>query len=994
MEKMHHRSITMEKIFSIRKSATILFLITLLSLLSTPDSRGQIRQGASFLQFISGAREQGIAGSLTGVIDDAHAIYGNPGAAGFLREWQWSATYAQWIADVYSASFIYGKRIYTPWSRNTRFAFGVTYQGMADFNSTAQAGAAVGANDWVASLSFGQPLSRKVALGTNVKYLRSKLAQYDASSWMVDTGILFRSSRFRFLHTGKSFLDYGIFSAGVAVTEVGQSLTFVSQATPLPRTFRAGVAFNTGTHHGLQLHFTADYKKPRDQKGFMSFGSEISWSQFLSLRGGYDFNDCLLSHLSFGLTLKLDDRNTPARVLPGRNKALRFDVASVEDNFLFSRTYRGSVTHHAIEPEAFEFIGPVSGALIKADSVRLAWQITKDPDLYDDVDYWLIVERDSVKLAEAIRSTEQSESNIFDALENSQFLLSQKPAGNTAHLTNLEGGDYYWTVMAYDRDRHVRFAGSRNRHIRRFRLALPDLQITSLTFDYSPWITEDDLQGGLQIVLKNNGDGNAKNISFGLFDSLAAQTNGKAETARIIAQTGIPELQAGAVDTIKLEWRTALPGLHHIMAQLDAENRLRESDKINNRYQAAFYTIPKGRFVTGDTALVLKQARLSYDVPFIAEICFDSSSAEVKPDYLHKSILDPPLVTLAQRLSGHRNLKIALQGFADPNSGETDVNLANARAKAVRDSLINMGVYAEQIEMKPDSMLQLRQPPRDATDRRWAYQERRAVSITADKKSEDVLFQLVSFNLNEPIPSPVIFNSAISGAVPLGNSVIQLESGTLSKRVDISGMAKGGQLQQDITWQPDDEIGASWVGHNSVYEIVLTDSLGRQFCTKPRQTYLAAQSFLREQRVAWPIKFRDTEPLYDFYWTKLMGHVNNMLADKYMRMRFAGHACAIGPNAVNERLSDDRAKTFREGFLQHIQKNYPQSYAQIMQRLDQEAVGHGEAQPMDIKYLNGAKKTIGDNEKPLGRKLNRRLEIEFYYPVKPAPRLSEASRRR
>jgi outer membrane protein OmpA-like peptidoglycan-associated protein len=943
-------------------------------LTASPPGIAQIRQGASFLQFTPGAREQGIAGSLTGVIDDVHAIYGNPGAAGFLREWQWSATYAQWIADVYSASLLYGKRVRTPWSANSRFALGVAYQGVGDFNSTAQPGVTVSANDLVAALSLGQPLSRRVAFGVNGKYLRSKLAQYDAASWMIDAGLLWRSARFRFLNTGKSFLDDGILSAGIAVTQLGQPLTFIANETPLPRTFRAGAAFNTGSHTGLQLHFTVDYKKARDQQGFVSFGSEMAWNQILAVRAGYDFNDCLLSHFSFGLTLRLDDRNTFASVLPGQNKALRFDIAAVEDNFLFSRTYRGSVTHQAIDPEGFEFISPLPDAFIKSDSVLLAWEATRDPDLYDDVNYWVIVERDSLKLAEAINPAKRNDAALFQALESSNFFINRKPDGTTLQLIDLEGGDYFWMVMAYDRDRHARFARKNNRQIQRFRLAAPDVEITSMTFDYHPWITEDDLQGTLQFVVKNTGDGAAKNISFTLADSSAATNGAAANQSRLI-----PQLNAGAVDTIKMEWRTPHAGLHHLAARLDAENRLRERDKKNNQRRAEFYTIPKGRFATADTALVLKQLRLSYETPFIAEVCFDSSRAAIQAEYLHKSILEPPLATLAQRLRGHRDLKIYLQGFADANSGENDVALANARTSAVQDSLLALGVYREQIQILPGQVVPLRKPPRDATDARWVMQERRYVRITADNNSESVLFQLVGFNLNEPLPSPVIFNAAIAGAVPIADCRIQLESGTLRKRVDITGMAKSANLQQDITWQPDDEIGATWVGHNSVYEIALTDSLGRQFRTPPRQTYLAAQSFLREQRVAWPIKFRGTEPLYDFYWLNLMVHVNRMLEDKNMRMRFAGHACAIGSEPINMRLSKQRAEAFREGFVRHIKTRYPETYQRIMARLDA-AVGYGETRPLRLEYLNGDRILIGDHEKPLGRKLNRRLEIEFYYP--------------
>jgi outer membrane protein OmpA-like peptidoglycan-associated protein len=555
--------------------------------------------------------------------------------------------------------------------------------------------------------------------------------------------------------------------------------------------------------------------------------------------------------------------------------------------------------------------------------------------------------------------------------------------------------------MAYDRDRHVRFVGSRNRHIRHFRIAAPEVEITNITFNYHPWITEDDFQGTLQFIVRNNGDGAAKNLSFTLSDSLVAATNGKSNgetTNKPLAEIVIPKLLAGGVDTLKLDWRTTHAGLHEMTAHLDAENRLRENDKMNNHRRAAFYTIPKGRFVTHDTVLVLKQARLAYEVPFIAEVCFDSSNAEVKPDYLKKAVLEPPLVTLSQRLRGNRDLKIYLQGFADPNSGENETTVADGRVAAVRDSLIALGVYAEQIQLLQSEVIAPRRPPRDPADFRWVMQERRFVNILADNSSEAVLFQLVAFNLNEPLPSPVIFNAAIAGAVPLQTGMIQLESGTLREQINVKEKFQGSNLEENIFWQPDQNSdktggtnGTKWVGHNAAYEIVLVDTLGRQFRTKPRETYLAAQSILREQRVAWPMKFRGTEPLYDFYWTNLMQHVNRMLEDKNMRMRFAGHACAIGPEPVNMKLSKQRAEAFREGFVQHIKAKYPESFEKIMQRLDP-AVGYGETQPLTIEYLNGERVLIGDNEKPLGRKLNRRLEIEFYYPEATASRLGKTNR--
>jgi outer membrane protein OmpA-like peptidoglycan-associated protein len=797
----------------------------------------------------------------------------------------------------------------------------------------------------------------------------------------VDTGVLFRTARFRFLNTGKGLLDYGIISAGLAVTQIGPPLNFITADTPLPRTFRAGVAFNTGTHEGLQWQLVADYRSVRDLGNFFSFGSEIGWSQILALRGGYSFNDNLLSHFSFGLTLRLDDLKAPTDVLPGRNKAIRLDMASVNDNFLFARNYRGSVTHHAIGPEGFDFVAPPTGALIQTDSVALAWQATQDPDLYDDAEFWLLVDRDSLKLAEAISAAERSANALFNTLDNTAFFVNQKINATQFQLRALEGGDYYWAVVAYDRDRHIRLAGNRGHHLRHFRIATPDVQITAITFDYSPWITEDDYQGNLQLIVKNAGLSVAKDISLALVDSLAVASNGQTKP---LVETVIERLQPSEIDTIKLEWRTPHSGMHHLIAQLDVENRIRESNEKNNRMSGAFYTIPKGRLAAPDTVVAFNLSRLAYEVPLIVEICFEHNSAQVLPDYLRHGTPDPPLAILAARLQAHPNLKISVQGFVDPNSGEHEIELAEARAMAVCDSLLGLGVQREQISLPRGEVLPLRQTPKDSNDARWVQEERRFVKITADSTGEAELFQLVAFDVTDSLPAPVVFNSAIAGAVPFKNGMLQIESGELQDGIALNAAIDGANLLQAIDWQParaSGKTGAAWAEKNMAYDLALDDSLGRQFRTHPRHTFLATSSVLREQRVAWPIKFQGTDPLYDFYWAKLLVHLNRMLAAPDMRMRFSGHACAIGPEPVNLRLSQQRAEAFHQGFLRQIKARYPQVYEKLLSRLDA-AKGFGETSPLSIERLNGARLMIGDTQKPLGRKLNRRLEIEFYYPQK------------
>ena len=60
-----------------------------------------------------------------------------------------------------------------------------------------------------------------------------------------------------------------------------------------------------------------------------------------------------------------------------------------------------------------------------------------------------------------------------------------------------------------------------------------------------------------------------------------------------------------------------------------------------------------------------------------------------------------------------------------------------------------------------------------------------------------------------------------------------------------------------------------------------------------------------------------------------------------------------------------------------LKKNNPEVYKQIVTRLNRPK-GFGENEPLAIKFSGAEKLIIGDNMNPIGRKLNRRIEVEFY----------------
>jgi outer membrane protein OmpA-like peptidoglycan-associated protein len=958
-------------------------VVALLFLGGAVEGWSQVLSGASFLNVLPGARLQAMSGSLTGGLDEMHAIYANPGTAGFLREWQWSAAYTKWIADVYNASLVYGMRLRTPWSPWTRLSIGLLYQGMPDFDSSDGATPTVSANDMILSASLGQPLSgisKNLSVGTNVKYLRSKLAQFDASSLILDVGLLYRTPRFRLPTSAVGLFDYGIVSAGVSLNNIGNDLTYINSATPLPRVLRTGLAFNAGVHDGLKMQISLDYLKIRDEKDGFAFGTEISWNRLFAIDAGYDYGRDLLSRGSVGVSINLDDIRMPANSpIPGRSKAIRFELATLGEDEFVSRTYRGGLSHYAIGPEAFRFREPSMNQQMESDSVLLEWEESREPDLYDDLFYFVLVNKDSSRLATALDDIER---NPADLVKLAQFsLLSQYVDSTRLLLTGLDGGDYYWAVVAHDKDFHPRFAERDGARIAHFAIPYPDLLVKDIRFDYDPWITTDDYQGILQVTIANTGNIRARNVDFSFVDSAVAQEKVEAEETWLNVDTTLAVLSPLEEKTFTFPWHTSRQGLRSLSATLDAADNIREDNEANNHLVKAFYTIPKGPFAADDTSIVKLTSRVILELPVINDVSMDTNRTVVELPYLHKTAFDPPLGIFAKRLKESPNLALFLDGYADPNSENASDSLALARATAVRDSLIKMGVDGSQLKITGGQTWPERRVPKNPTDALWVFQERRAVKITADKEAQKKLFAPVMHVDDEDLVAPVLFKADIVSPLAFAQSSINMHNDTVSASMNVEKAIGNSAITGDIEFPLEQQKQELWLHAEAEYLIQVWDGQGRTFKTKSQETYITDGSFLREHRLSFPLKFGTTKPLYDFYWDKIYSLSKKMTKDPDVRMRFEGHACKTGPEQINLALSDRRAKAFYQGFLDYLKKFYPQDYEEIKSRMD-EPKGYGEAVPLAINRLSGEVITIGDNDSPIGRKFNRRIEIVFYSTAK------------
>jgi len=960
----------------------LLLFPIILVILSFDSGFGQVQAGAPFLKMLPGARLQSMGSAQTSGLDELHSIFANPGTAGLTREWYWAASYSKWIADVYNASLILGKNYRTPWSRKTRFSVGLIYHGMPEFDSTDETVPIATANDIIATLTIGQPLSYisdNLAVGTSFKYLRSTLDEFHANAWIADIGLVGRTPRF---DLGNSLLEHGVISLGVAFNHMGQDLTYEHVATPLPQTWRVGAAFYAGTHGGVQLQVLADFYNVKDEEGALGIGAEVSWSKRFSINGGYDFGGDLMSKVSFGATICLDDVMTSEQtLLPGRNNALQLDMATIDEGEFFSRTYRGTMSHYPIGPEHFRFANPANGDTVKTESVIFKWETSRDPDIFDQVRYRLVLDQDSTKLAQLLSFYDAKQTDKFYAmLSETNFCLNEPLETDSFIVSKPIGGDNYWMVIAEDLDQHLTFAETEHSRIARFYIPYPDLKIEKIEFDYHRIITEDDYHGDLKIYVTNTGDLTARDFTVTIYDSSVTVvhdlSDGKETKLTRLHENQFAELRPGQSETIQIPWNTLLLGSHRICAVVDTEEKIKELNKINNSLSENFTTIPKGTFACDDTVAVVTIAQVTIDMPIITEVCFDINSARVKNEYLHKTSIDPPVATLAKRLAGHRELKITLQGFADTNSGETDVELANARTEAVRDSLILLGVNDNQIQTIEGQVLPKRRIPKNPQDAYWVFEERRYVAITTDAQGQAILFLPIRHTDNEEIRKQVIFKSAIKSAAQTSAGQLFLSQDMLQDSLELGNLQYRMHLDDEMAWDPA-RTGAlaAWINKDIDYNIHIKDELGREFHTRDRKAFLNQTTFVREHRIAFPLQFAGTSPMYSFYWSRLLDITQKML-DTDKHMHFEGHACAVGPEEINDMLSKQRANRFHDGFISHVKKEAADFYQTMANKISP-AQGFGEVMPLGITRLSGERILIGDNQSPIGRKLNRRIEIVF-----------------
>jgi hypothetical protein len=930
--------------------------------------------GTAFLKTLPGARAQSMGGAYSAIVDDPNSVFANPGAAGFLREWQWSASYTKWFADVSNASAFFGGRVRMPWSRQTRFAVGLLYQGVPEFDSSNGAMPVVSSSDAIASFSIGQPISfisNNLSLGANVKYLDSKLADYSANALIIDAGLLGRTNTFHI------FNKEAALSFGIAQNQFGKELVFEQYQTPLPLTRRAGLGLYFGSHFGNQFLITADYVQIKDKSDYMTIGAEAVIKRKFALNFGWDFGIDLMQRFTAGASIRLDDSGYLFSK-KARNQALRLDFASLNDSRFVGRTYRGTITHTHNHPEGYRFLNWAKGDSLFDDDVTLKWESTLDRDVFDAVRYRIVASQDRAQMADIVEALSNNDREFESIFQDSLFNYASSTTRSSLNLDDVAGGHWYWVVAAIDRDEHVRLANiawSRNK-IAHFIKPMPDICVQNFKYDYYRTIDQTDYHGKISFDVANIGAAAAFDVDVKLAD-LAAKIKHvlSAGTKTDSLSWSIDVLKASETRTIRLDWRTSVLGAHQFVIDAEIREPVKEIDAANNHFEQLCFTVPKGYVASPDTNVFELVSEVSINMPLITVVDFAAFSTEVPRIYLHKSIIDPHLGVLAERLKANPWMKVGLSGTINNNLDEFDTGLADARAEAVRDTLIKIGVKENQIQVLAPQVNEIDQLDIPATMLRWINEEKSSVIITADNEAQKILFASIKHRDVETFLNGAAFDVNIRYALQADAISIPLRNGELEKKFRLVGAPF--DIIQQTNWRPEDIKADDWLNGETAYSAVVMDSLGRVFKTPLDSTQFINKFIAREMRKVIPNQFEKTERTYNVFWEQLYNQAKELFATPGVRLKIEGHACRIDPYGVNEKLADDRASTFHNDFLEFVQLYHSGDYSMMKQRMDA-PVGYSDRIPLGIKHLDGTFVEFGNNNLPIGRKMNRRIEINFY----------------
>ncbi len=224
---------------------------------------------AGFLKVGVGARASGLCGAFTSIADDPSAVYWNPAGIGKQENRQLQFSHCDWYQDMKIENLY----IVFP-AKPVSFGAGITYLDYGEFQSYDELGypgEELSIYSLAASISISMRIGEIISMGATGKYIEQSFDVVKGSAFAGDIGIL---------------ADFSGLRLGLAATNIGSKMRYISRDEELPSVLRFGVSLRQFNDLAL---LSAEVHSPR--KGNMSFhqGLELNFGDQLFARSGFSY---------------------------------------------------------------------------------------------------------------------------------------------------------------------------------------------------------------------------------------------------------------------------------------------------------------------------------------------------------------------------------------------------------------------------------------------------------------------------------------------------------------------------------------------------------------------------------------------------------------------------------------------------------------------------------------------------------------------------------
>ena len=285
------------------KTIVIIFIF-LLALSFGKSGLAQDKVGTSAAPFLGisiGAAASAMGGAYVSVINDASALYWNPGIISRLEHSSVNFTHTRWFIDT---DYNWLGLVLKMGNGN---AFGLNLaildygeEEVTTVHEPEGTGERWSAQDLYAALSFARNLTDRFSIGGSVKIIQQKIYNEKATGYAVDVGLLY-ITRFNGMRLGMSISNYGtdmrldgkdlIHTYDVDPNHLGNNPNISSKLRtsdwPLPLFYRVGVSMDVLRWAESALMLSTDAVIPSDNSTVLNIGGEFNWNRLIFLRAGY-----------------------------------------------------------------------------------------------------------------------------------------------------------------------------------------------------------------------------------------------------------------------------------------------------------------------------------------------------------------------------------------------------------------------------------------------------------------------------------------------------------------------------------------------------------------------------------------------------------------------------------------------------------------------------------------------------------------------------------